>query len=128
MSKRCVLAWWAVVLILAGGCTTQRITNLTPRQTLRPLDGLHRFEAAWSSNQRAIQPESFTPYVVIGTEFHPMQRTLLTSNSWEALVPLPPDQQFVNYRFKFEYHYNGFGKVHPDSLTTGTYQLEVLEP
>lgn len=128
MSNRCVLAWMTLALCLGGGCTTQRITNLTPRQTLRPADGLNRFEVAWASNQRAIRPDSFTPYVVVGTEFHPMQRTLLTADRWEALVPLPPDRQFVNYRFKFDYQYNGFGKVHPDSLFSETYQLEVLEP
>ena len=118
-----------LLLLLAGaGCMTRRITNMTPRQTTRTPDGLCLFEARWDSNQRAIREDSFTPYVVVGTEFHPMQRTLLTSNRWEAWVPLPADRQFVNYHFKFDYQYNSIPRPRPDSRISPTYQLEVLEP
>ena len=128
MSKRLALASLSLALFLSAGCTTQRITNMTPRQAIRPADGLHLFEVRWDSNQRAIRSDSFTPYLVLGTQFHPMQRTLLTSNRWEVLAPLPTGQQFVNYHFKFDYQYNGFGKRRPDSLSSQTFQLEVLEP
>jgi hypothetical protein len=118
------LAW----VVLATGCLSTRITNLTPRQVVRPADGLVSFEARWDSNQRAIREDSFRPYVVVGGEKFPMQRTLLTSNRWEALVPVPPDRRFVNYHFKFDYEIQGFGKRHPDSRLSAGYQLEILPP
>lgn len=116
------------LLVGAGGCVQTRITNLTPRQAVRPPDGLVLFEALWDSNQRAIREDSFRPYVVMGAEKHPMQRTLLTTNRWEALVPVPPDRRFVSYHFKFDYEVQGFGRRHPDSRLSAGYQLELLEP
>jgi hypothetical protein len=107
---------------------TRQITNMTPRQTTRTPDGLCLFEARWDSNQRAIREDSFTPHVVVGMQLYPMQRTLLTTNRWEAWVPLPDGQQFVNYHFKFDYQYNDFGGPRPDSRNSPTYQLEVLNP
>lgn len=107
---------------------TRRITNLTPRQVPRTADGLYLFEARWDSNQRAIRSDSFAPYVVLGTQFYPMQPTLLTSNRWEAWVPVPEDRQFVNYHFKFNYAYNSFPQPQPDSVNSGTYQMEVIQP
>lgn len=121
---------WAVLSLLigTGGCLQTRITNLTPRQVVRPPDGLVLFEAHWDSNRRAIRDDSFRPYVVVGAEKHPMQRTLRTTNRWEALVPVPPDRRFVNYHFKFDYEVQGFGRRHPDSRLSAGYQLELLEP
>lgn len=118
----------ASLLVLATGCLQTRITNLTPRQVVRPPDGLVLFEAHWDSNQRAIREDSFQPYVVVGTEKHPLQRTPLTSNRWEALVPMPPDKRFVNYHFKFDYQVQGFGRRLPNSRLSAGYQLELLEP
>lgn len=122
--RRASLAW----VVLATGCLSTRITNLTPRQVTLPADGLVRFEARWDSNQRAIREDSFRPYVVVGGEKHPLQRTLLTSNRWEVLVPVPPDRRFVNYHFKFDYEIQGFGKRRPDSRLSAGYQLEILPP
>ena len=126
--NRLLVAALAVLLFVPAGCMTRRITNMTPRQATRTPDGLYRFEARWDSNQRAIREDSFTPHVVVGTEFHPMQRTLLTTNRWEAWVPIPAERKFVNYQFKFDYQYNSIPRPRPDSRTSSTYQLEVIEP
>ncbi len=101
---------------------------MTPRQIPRSQDGLYLFEARFDSNQRAIRPDSFTPYVVLGTNFHAMQPTLLTSNRWEAWVPLPSDQSRINYHFKFNYLYNSIPRPREDSLNSQTFQLEVIDP
>lgn len=127
MTERLARAAACLALLLTAGCTSTRITNLTPRQVVRPPDGVVAFEARWDSNQRAIREDSFKPYVVVGTERHAMQRTALTANRWEVLVPLPPDRRFVNYHFKFDYEVQGFGRRLPNSRLTPTYQLEILE-
>lgn len=117
-----------VALLVVTGCTSTQITNLTPRQAVRSPEGLVAFEARWDSNQRAIREDSFQPYVVIGTDFHPMQRTAFTANRWEVLVAVPTNRPFVNYHYKFDYQVQGFGRRLPNSRSTGTYQLEVLAP
>ena len=126
MIKRLAFARWGLALLLITGCTSTRITNLTPSRAPRSADGLYSFEARWDSNQRSIRPDSFTPFVVVGMKFYPMQRTALTTNRWEALVPLPDDRRFVNYQFKFNYQYNSFPRPRPDSRVTQTYQLEII--
>lgn len=121
-------AWVPLTLLILGtGCLSTRITNLTPRQVARPPDGLVSLEAHWDSTLRAIREDSFRPYVVVGGQTYPMQRTPLTSNRWEALVPVPPGQRFVNYYFKFDYEVQGLGKRRPDSRLSAGYQLEILE-
>lgn len=109
------------------GCTTSRITSVTPRHAVRSPDNLYMIEARWDSNQRAIREDSFRPYVVIGTEFHPMERTPNTMNRWETVISVPPDQRHVNYRFRFDYLYNAIPVPRADSKLSKTYQLTVLD-
>lgn len=116
-----------LVLGLGTGCLSGRITNLTPRQTVRPADGLIPFAARWDSPQRAIREDSFQAWVVVGEVRYPMERTPRTSNRWEAEVPLPPDRRWVNYHFKFDYAVQGFGRRLPNSRLSAGYQLEVRE-
>lgn len=120
----CLLA----LAVLVPGCmTTNSITNLTPRTLPRSADGLYPIEARWDSNQRSIREDSFTPYVLVGTDFYPMVRTPLTVNRWEALVPIPASQKFLTYRFKFDYLYNGIPARRPDSKLSQGYQIELTE-
>lgn len=90
-------------------------------------DGLYPIEASWHSNQQSVRDDSFTPFVVVGTEFYPMQRTPKTSNRWETIVPIPPHQRFVNYRFKFDYEYNGMPQRQGDSQRSRDYQIEIVD-
>ena len=125
-SKLRTLCLTGLVLALAG-CASNEISNLSPKVLRRSPDGLHTIEARWDSNLRAVRDESMTPYVVIGSEFHPMQRVALTTIRWETLVPVPAGQRFLNYRFKFDYEMNGFGRRNPDSKLSPTYQLEITD-
>lgn len=114
-------------LVLLSGCTSNKISNMTPKVLHRTPDGLYTFEARWDTNQRACLDETMKSFVVVDREFHPMQRVALTTNRWEAVVPVPADKRFLNYRFKFDYLVNGFGKKHPDSRMTPTYQVEFVD-
>ena len=114
-------------LVLLSGCTSNKISNMTPKVLRRTPDGLYNFEVRWDTNQRAFLDDSMKPFVVVDREFHPMQRVALTTNRWEAVVPVPADKRFLNYRFKFDYLVNGFGQKHPDSRMSPTYQVEIVE-
>ena len=116
-----------ILLVLLAGCTSNKISNMTPKVLHRTPDGLYTFEARWDTNQRAFLDDTMKPFVVVERDFHSMQRVALTTNRWEAVVPVPADKRFLNYRFKFDYLVNGFGKKHPDSRMSPTYQVEIVE-
>ncbi|RME95814.1 MAG: hypothetical protein D6766_02255 [Verrucomicrobia bacterium] len=119
--------WAGLCCSLLCGCISNRIVNLTPRQMPRSPDNLYRIEAAWESNEQALRPETLQGYVVVDRQFHPMERTPNTVNRWEALVPVPPDQRFLNYRFKFNYMINTIPVPRPDSKLSPVYQLEIID-
>jgi len=100
---------------------------MTPRATPRTADGWYTIEAQWDSSQQTVRQETIEPWVVVGTELYPMQRVPLLTNRWEAAIPVPDGQRFVNYRLKFDYRYNTFGLAQPDSKSTATYVLEVVD-
>jgi hypothetical protein len=121
--------WFALALLplLFAGCTTNKITNLTPKIAPRSADGLYPVEARWDSNQRSVRPDTIKAQVVVGTDFYPLQRTPLTQNRWEGVVPVPPSQRFLTYHFKFNYLYDSIPIARPDSKLSQTYQLEVTD-
>lgn len=116
----------AMAVVLAG-CSTNKITNLTPRTIPRTTNGWYAVEARWDSTQQTLRQETMKPWVVVGTEFYPMQRVLLMTNRWESAVPVRPGQRFLNYRFKFEYSYKAFGPAQADSKSSPTYVLEIID-
>ena len=121
---------WLTVSVLSAllcGCITNRITNVTPAQAYRTPDDLYRIEARWDSNQRSVKEESLAPKVVVGHQMYPMRRTPDTPNRWEALVPVPAEQRFLNYRFKFDYLYQGMPEAKRDSKVSGSHQLEIIQ-
>lgn len=112
-------------LLLAGCATT--ITNLTPSQQPRNALGLYPVEAAWESRQQSIRPDSFKPSVMVGLESYPMRKTPLMKNRWETLVPVPPNKNAINYRFKFDFEYNAIPQPRPNSKLSREYRLEILD-
>lgn len=113
-------------LVLAG-CATNTITNLTSSTQPRNASGQYPLEYEWDSNMATIRPGTITPYVVIGVDLYPMRQTLRMTNRWETLVPIPPDQKSINYRFKVDYEYNRFGKPGPGSKLSPEYKLSIQD-
>jgi hypothetical protein len=118
----------AVLLLLAAGCSTTSITNLTPRQLPRSNNDLYRFEASWKSRQQTLRKESLKAYVVIGTELYLMKPTPVVANHWETFVPVPADTDVVNYRYKFDFDYNSIPQRRSNSKMSRPYQLKLLPP
>jgi len=121
---------WLPLLLLAGllaGCADVTLTNLTPTQEPRNPNGQYLIEMKMDTTQQTLRPESVRPYVVVGFDSYPMKHQLKMVNRWEALVPIPPGTNVINYHFKVEYDYNKFGKAGQDSLRSSQYKLEVLD-
>lgn len=113
------------VSLLLGGCSTT-ITNLTPRQQPRNANGVYPFEVAWTTKQATIRPESIQPYVLVGLESYPMKPSPRLVGRWETAVPIAGTNEFVNYRFKFDYEYNAIPARQKGSKLSAPYQLQVL--
>lgn len=114
--------------LLVAGCTTQaRFTNLTPTQQLRTSNNLYQVEVALDSRQQTLRWESIRPQIAMGTEYYSMRPTMLMSNRWEGLLPVPPETNVVHYRYKFGYDYNAFGKPKSDSALSPEYTLRILD-
>ena len=116
-------------LLLSGCATTSitTITNMTPSQQERNANGLYTFEALWSTRDATIHPETIHPYVLIGLEAYPMQPTPLMANRWETVIPIPASNNFVNYRYKFDYEYNSIPIRQKGSKLSAPFQTQILD-
>lgn len=122
---RKILALLSLPLLLAGCATT--LTNLTARQQPRNADNLYPVGVALTSRQQTLRWDSIRAYVVAGSEFFPMQPTLLMTNRWETLIPMPPNTNILHYHFKLDFEYNAMGPPKSDSIKSQDYTLQILE-
>jgi len=113
MLKRRFLLLSFVPLLLTGCQAT--LTNLTPQRQVRNANNLYPVEVALDSRQQTMRWESIKPQIVVGSEFYSMRPTLLMTNRWEGLVPVPAGTNLVHYRYKFDYQYNAMGNPRSDS-------------
>jgi len=113
--------------LFLAGCKTTTVTNLTPSQLVRNPSGLYPFEMAWESKQQSLRKNSLTPYVIIGLESYPMRPTPVVINRWETLVPIPPDQKLIHYRYKVDYEYNSIPQPRANSKLSPPYRLEITD-
>ena len=111
--------------LLLAGCATS-ITNLTPLRQTRNAHNLYPVEVALDSSQQSIRWDSIHPRILVGDASYPMRSTLLMTNRWEGLVPVPPDASSIKYRYKFDFEYNSFGKPKEGSRVSPEYTLRIL--
>lgn len=115
-------------LAMAGCTTTTSVTNLTPKREFRNENGFYPIEAAFHSSQQSLRWETVKPEVIIEKDVYPMRFTPLMTNRWETLIPVPPGNNVVYYRFKFDYKYNAFGAPpQPDSTLSPIYRLQIID-
>ncbi|MGV3774080.1 MAG: hypothetical protein ACO1QB_14360 [Verrucomicrobiales bacterium] len=115
----------ALLGLFMSGCSTT-ITNLTPRQAPRSDANIYPFEVVFESTQNSLKKETIKASVLVGLEEYPMQKTPLLENRWEALVPVPPGENFVYYRYKFVYDYRAIPQPKQGSKRSPQYQLEII--
>lgn len=120
-----ILPLFTLPLLLAG-CTAT-FTNLTPKQQVRNANNLYPVEVAFNSRQQTLRWDSIKPQIVVNGEFYPMRPTLLMTNRWEGLVPVPEGSSVVHYQYKFDFLNNAFGPAQPNSAASQVYTLRILE-
>lgn len=119
------MTFFLLPLLLLSCVTRSSVTNLTPTRTKRTANNLYLIEYEWRSNQQSLRPESVTPYVVVGTQLHPMRRIPKMKNRWEAYIPATRDQKSILYHIKVDYEYNDFGKRSKGSIKSDEYKLNI---
>jgi len=124
MANKCLFLL-GLPLLLAGCAGT--LTNLTPLQQNRNAINLYPVEAAFASRQQSLRWETICPYVVVGSEFYSMRPTLLMSNRWETLVPVPAGVNTVHYHFKFDFEYGTLRGHKSDSAKSRSYTLQIRD-
>ena len=125
------VAGWAVAAVILAGCATMTvntITNLTPSRLPRKDNGQYMFSVAFDSRQRTILKESIQASVLIGERVYAMERTPLVPSRWETLVPVPGDQEVVNYRFRLQYDYKAIPDIRTMVVDSKDYQLRFDPP
>jgi hypothetical protein len=115
-----------LLLSLLAGCATQ-ITNLTPRQQTRNSNNLYPVEVALVSKQQNLRWDSVKPTVIVNGQPFEMHPTLMMTNRWEGLLPLPPGTSVVKYHYRFDFNVNGFGKVSAQNAVSSDYTLKILD-
>jgi hypothetical protein len=114
--------------LFLAGCTTASFTRMTPGQQPRNADNQYPVEVAFNSQQQSIRWDSIQPRVLVNGEAYPLRPVPVVKNRWEGVIPVPPTANSVNYRFKFDYLYNAFGKnPQPDSSWSKAYELKIVD-
>jgi hypothetical protein len=115
------------VLLLAG-CASGTFTRLTPNEQPRNANNLYTVEAMFDSQQQALRWDSIQAYVLVNGQPYTMRPVPMLPNRFEGLVPVPPSENTVEYRFKFDYLYNTFGSPpKPNSEYSKIYTLHILD-
>lgn len=115
-----------LVPCLLAGCSST-FTNLTAQRQPRNPNHLYPVGVAFNTRQQSLRWDSIQPVVVVGTESFPLRQTVLMSNRWEGLVPVPAGTNLVHYHYKFDFQYNDFGGPKSDSAFSPPYRLQILE-
>lgn len=112
---------------LLTGCSTTRLTNLTPERFPRNVANLYPFEVAWESKRRGVDA-NIGAYVLINDQVFPMNPVPKAKNRWEAQITIPPDKTLVPYRYKFVYQYPGVvTTAKRNSNLSQSYRLTISE-
>jgi hypothetical protein len=114
-------------LILFAGCSTT-ITNLTPSQLPRADSALYPLDAHWELPRKEILEDSIQPYAVVEMEQYLMKRTPHVEDRWETVIPIPPEKNYIDYYFKIDYNYHGFGVIKHNSVASDPYSLKISAP
>ena len=113
-------------LLLLTGCTAT-FSNLTPQTQFRNENNLYPVEVAMNSRQQALRWSSIKPQIMVGKETYAMRPTLMMTNRWEGLVPVPRDANIVHYRYKFDFNVNSMGGPESDSAISSEYTIKFVD-
>lgn len=112
--------------LLLAGCASD-ITNLTPQLQSRNANNLYPVEVAFTSHQQNIRWDSVKPSVIVNGQSFEMRPTMMMTNRWEGLVPVPPGTDSVKYHYRVDFNVNGFGKMSAENAISPDFMLKISD-
>src|SRR5262245_55953958 len=97
-----------ILCLLLTGCAGT-FTNLSSTRQPRNANTLFQGGVSFNSRQQTLRWDSIKPFVIVGKDAYPLQKTPIAENRWEGLIPVPAGSKEIEYRYKFEFDYNVFG-------------------
>lgn len=116
-----------VAALTISGCATSSVTNLTPQHHARNPENVYPVDIEFRTNLRTVKWDTVRPYVQIGDDNYLMRRTAVVKDRWETLIPIPADENLVNYRIKIDFEYHALPEPQVNSVLEGPFQIIVRD-
>jgi hypothetical protein len=116
----------ALALALLAGCTTVKLTNLTPTSLPENPSQIYTFTLRVHTNSNTVDPASITPHIVLDGQNFAMKPSPLGQGIYEFEYQLPPGRDKLAYYYLVDYSVQGNGLTTPGQAYTGVNQAEVL--
>jgi hypothetical protein len=116
----------ALALALLAGCTTVKLTNLTPTSLPENPSQIYTFTLRIKTNSSTVDAASVAPHIVIDGQNFPMKPSPLGQGIYEFEYQLPPNRDEMAYYFLVDYATEGNGITTPGQSYTGVTRARVM--
>jgi hypothetical protein len=116
----------AAALALLAGCTTVKLTNLTPASLPENASNIYTFTLRISPRSSVVDASTIAPHIVVDGQNFPMVKSALGEGIWEFEYQLPPGRDELAYYFLVDYTATGNGQSQPGQAYTEVQHAKVL--
>src|SRR5271168_5654771 len=95
------------------GCTTVKLTNLTPSSLPENPSGIYTFTLRVVPQSGAVSEASISPHIVVGAESHDMVKSDVSPQIFEFDYKLPAFQSDIGYYYVVDYSAQNAGSQSP---------------
>ena len=115
-----------LALALLAGCTTVKLTNLTPTSLPENPSQIYTFTLRVKANTQTVDAASLAPHIVIDGQNFPMKPSPLGQGIYEFEYQLPPGRDQMAYYYLVDYSVEGNGLTTPGEAYTGVNRATVM--
>ena len=115
-----------MALAFLAGCTTVKLTNLTPTSLPENPSQIYTFTLRIKTNSSTVDPASIAPHIVIDGQNFAMKPSPLGQGIYEFEYQLPAGGDAMAYYYLVDYAVQGNGMTTPGQAYTGVNRAEVM--
>jgi hypothetical protein len=102
-----------LALLALCGCTTVKLTNLTPSSLPENPSGIYTFTLRVATTSNSVSQASIAPHIVVGAESHDMVKSDVSPQIFEFDYKLPAFQNDIGYYYVVDYSAQNAGSQNP---------------
>jgi hypothetical protein len=102
-----------LALFALCGCTTVKLTNLTPSSLPENPSGIYTFTLRVVTTSNSVSEASIAPHIVVGAESHDMVKSDVSPQIFEFDYKLPAFQNDIGYYYVVDYSAQNAGSQNP---------------